>query len=127
MEDAQLERYKLATLEVLESLGGIASDTRFLADSVFLSLDDVPSEDPDYDYEGLSLALAKARDALLKEGKVTLTDGRIWRLARQIETAELTFHYQYEDDSIEDELWNRMVVEQFFAGYSEDDEVYDKV
>lgn len=78
----ELEKYKLATLEVLKSLGGIASDTRFLHDSVFLSLDEVPPEDPDYDYLGLSLALAKARDALLKEGKVTLTDGRIWRLAR---------------------------------------------
>ena len=82
MEDSELEKYKLATLEVLKSLGGIASDTRFLARSVFLSLDDVPPEDPDYDYLGLSLGLAKARDALLKEGKVTLTDGRIWRLAR---------------------------------------------
>jgi hypothetical protein len=82
MEDSQLERYKLATLEVLESLGGIASDTRFLARSVFLNLDEVPPEDPDYDYLGLSLTLAKARDVLLKEGKVTLTDGRIWRLAR---------------------------------------------
>ena len=81
MEDSHIEKYKLATLEVLKSLGGIASDTRFLADSVFLSLDDVPPEDPDYDYLGLSLALAKARDSLLKEGKVTLTDGRIWRLA----------------------------------------------
>ena len=82
MEDSQLERYKLATLEILESLGGIASDTRFLESSVFLSLDDVPPEDPDYDYLGLCLTLAKARDALLKEGKVTLFDGRIWRLAR---------------------------------------------
>lgn len=82
MEDSQLERYKLATLEVLKSLGGIASDTRFLANSVLLSLDDVPPEDPDYDYDGLSWTLREAREALLKEGKVTFTDGRIWRLAR---------------------------------------------
>ena len=81
MEDSQLERYKLATLEVLESLGGIA-DTRHLADSVFLSLDDVPPEDLDYDYAGLSRHLRLAREALLKEGKVTFSDGRIWRLAR---------------------------------------------
>ena len=81
MEDWELEKYKLATLEVLKSLGGIASDTRFLHRSVFLSLDDVPPEDPDYDYLALSLALARARDSLLVEGKVTLTDGRIWRLA----------------------------------------------
>ena len=80
MEDSELEKYKLATLEVLKSLGGIASDTRFLHDSVFLSLDDVPPEDPEYDYLGLSLALAKARDSLLEEGKVTLTNGRTWRL-----------------------------------------------
>lgn len=83
LEDPQLEKYKLVTLEVLESLGGIASDTRFLARSVFLSLDDVPAEDPDYDYLSLSLSLAKARDALLREGKVTLTDGRTWRLVRR--------------------------------------------
>ena len=82
MDDSELEKYKLATLEVLKSLGGIASDTRFVHESVLLSLDDVPPEDPDYDYLGLSLAVAKARDALLREGKVTLTDGRIWRLAR---------------------------------------------
>ena len=82
MEDSELEKYKLATLEVLKSLGGIASDTRFLHFSVFLSLDDVPPEDPDYDYAGVARNLSLARDALLKEGKVTLTDGRTWRLAR---------------------------------------------
>ena len=82
MADSELERYKLATLEVLESLGGIASDTRFLHDSVFLSLDDVPSEDPEYDYSGVARNLSLARDALLREGKVTFTDGRTWRLVR---------------------------------------------
>ncbi len=44
-----------------------------------------------------------------------------------VEAAAPSIHYQYEEDSIEDELWNRMVTEQFLAGYSEDDEVYDKV
>ena len=117
MEDSQLERYKLATLEVLESLGGIASDTRFLHDSVFLSLDEVPPEDPDYDYLGLSLALAKARDALIKEGKVTLTDGRIWRLA----------HTERQPDLDEDEFWDRLTTEQFFAGYAEEDVLHDTV
>ena len=81
MEDTQFEQYKLATLEVLKSLGGIA-DTRHLDDSVFLSLDDVPPDDPEYDYAGLSSTLRQAREALLKEGKVTFSDGRIWRVAR---------------------------------------------
>lgn len=45
----------------------------------------------------------------------------------QVEAAAPSSYYQYEEDSIEDELWNRMVTEQFLAGYSEDDEVYDKV
>ena len=74
---------KLATLEVLKSLGGIAPDARFLHYSVFLSLDDVPPEDADYDYESVVRNLSLAREALLKEGKVTLSDGRIWRLAHR--------------------------------------------
>ena len=82
---------------------------------MFLSLDDVPPEDPDYDYLALSLGLAKARDALLKEGKVTLTDGRIWRLARP----------ESQRDLDEDEFWDRLTTEQFFAGYSEEDVLYD--
>ena len=81
MEDSQFERYKLVTVEVLKSLGGIA-DTRQLADTVMLSMDDVPSDDPDYDYASLSRALRQAREALLKEGKVTCSGERIWRLAR---------------------------------------------
>ncbi len=123
MEDSQLERYKLATLEVLESLGGIA-DTRHLADSVFLSLDDVPPEDLDYDYAGLSRNLRLARESLLKEGNVTLTDGRIWRLARpqRAPTAE-----SFQPDLGEDEFWDRLTIEQFFAGYSEEDALYDTI
>ena len=82
MEDPQIEKYKLATLAVLKSLGGIASDTRFLHYSVFLSLDDIPPDDPEYDYASVTRDLSLAREALLKEGKVTFSGGRIWRLAR---------------------------------------------
>ena len=81
MEDARMQQYKLATLEVLKSLGGIA-DTRHLRDSVFLSLDEVPPDDPEYDYSGVTRDLRLARESLLKEGKVTFSGGRIWRLAR---------------------------------------------
>ena len=81
MEDSRVERYKLATLEVLKSLGGIA-DTRHLRDSVFLSLDDIPPDDPEYDYASVTRDLRLAREALLEEGKITFADGRIWRLAR---------------------------------------------
>ena len=124
MEDSQLEKYKLATLEVLKSLGGIASDTRFLHDSVFLSLDDVPPEDPDYDYSGVARNLSLARDALLKEGKVTLTDGRIWRLARP-EPAPETEPSQPGSD--EEDFWDLLTTEEFFSGYSEEDVVHDAI
>ena len=89
---------------------------------MFLSLDDVPPEDPDYDYLGLSLGLAKARDALLKEGKVTLTDGRIWRLARP-ESAPATEPIQPDLD--EEEFWDWLTTEEFFSVYSEEDVVHD--
>jgi hypothetical protein len=81
MEDSQFERYKLVTLEVLKSLGGIA-DTRQLTNTVMLSMDGVPPDDPDYDYSSLSSTLRQAREALLQEGKVTCSNERIWRLAR---------------------------------------------
>ena len=81
MGDSELEQYKLVTVEVLKSLGGIA-DTRQLADTVFLNLENVPPDDPDYDYASLSRLLRQARESLLKEGKVTCSNERIWRLAR---------------------------------------------
>lgn len=33
----------------------------------------------------------------------------------------------YQADSVEDDLWNRMTAEQFLAGYSESDSVYDTI
>ncbi len=79
MESPDLERYKLVTLETLKSLGGIA-DGRQLAKTSFLSLDDLPQDDSDFDYMAVTRALRNARETLLKEGKVTCADGRIWRL-----------------------------------------------
>ena len=84
MEDSELEKYKLATLEVLKSLGGIASDTRFLHDSVFLSLDDVPPEDPDYDYDGRGLCEkpgkpSKRRESLTRCGSPRARDAIVER------------------------------------------------
>ncbi len=41
--------------------------------------------------------------------------------------SESGFHYEYEEDSVEDGIWNRMVSEQFLAGYSETDSAYDNI
>ena len=124
MEDSELEKYKLATLEVLKSLGGIASDTRFLHYSVFLSLEDIPPDDPEYDYASVTRGLRLAREALLKEGKVTFSDGRIWRLARP-EPAPATEPSQPGLD--EEEFWDLLTTEEFFSGYSEEDVVHDTI
>ncbi len=43
------------------------------------------------------------------------------------EVSESSIYYEYEEDSIEDEMWNSMVMEQFLAGYSEEDMRYDEV
>jgi hypothetical protein len=33
----------------------------------------------------------------------------------------------YEEDTTEDEDWDRMATEQFFKGYDEDDAIYDEL
>ena len=55
---------------------------------------------------------------------------RDWLKERSIrarEDMESPVYYEYEEDSFEDEIWYRMVEEQFFAGYSEDDAGYDEL
>ena len=41
--------------------------------------------------------------------------------------AEPDVLYEYLSDEEEDELWNRMVSQQFLAGYAETDSVYDSI
>ena len=69
MENPQFERYKLVTMEVLKSLGGIA-DTRQLATTVLLSLDDVPPDDPEYDYDSLSMIMTPCPGIYAGPGKL---------------------------------------------------------
>ena len=99
----------------------------------------------------LEYRLAWARTVLRTCGFVDNPDRGIWRLTEKgyrntsidsndirrdylkqqsrslSEVSEPSIYYEYEEDSIEDEMWNRMVTEQFLAGYSEDDERYDEV
>lgn len=49
------------------------------------------------------------------------------RLARPNEASDAAqaASYSYEEDSIENDSWRRLTYDQFFAGYSEADSIYD--
>jgi hypothetical protein len=63
---------------------------------------------------------------LAEDGKLTLPAGAADQLPRG-EGLRVIILVPEETEFQEDDAWNRLTAEQFFAGYSQADSVYDKI
>ena len=142
------------TLQALRTLGGIGSN-QAVAEVVIAQLR-LPEElvrEPhgNTNRTELEYRLAWARTVLKTCGFLDNPEQGIWKLTKKahghpsIDSVDIRKEYldqksmlgsavdpspsdyEYQSDSEEDELWNRMVAAQFFAGYAESDALYDKI
>lgn len=135
-------------LRFLGGKGSIHDISEIVVSHMFLPSELVKRPHGSTNQTELEYRLAWARTVLRTCGFVDNPERGIWRLTekgykspsinsndirrdylnqRSLPPSKSSVYYEYEEDSIEDEMWNRMVEEQFLAGYSEGDARYDEV